>query len=194
MMDKKMKIILAVVAVIIIAILGVFLFLSNSDVTLSGLDSQVTLPNNYTLDDKGVATLGDVGIYYTGIQGGDTNSVDDFYKALKSNGKDSGYQNITTDKINGFKVYEFAANPKELKNVSSDREYSGNQYSWTEYPPYIPYKGMTDMDVDHFRYIGFINPNTKTLSELTIFTNNSDVNLYSKDIDAIINSIAPIAE
>ena len=50
-MNKKA--IIAIVAVIIVAILGILLFLGSGDTVLSTLDASITLPNNYTVDDKG---------------------------------------------------------------------------------------------------------------------------------------------
>ena len=187
-MNKKA--IIAIVVVIIVAILGVLMFLGNGNTVLSTIDASVTLPNNYTLDENGVATCGDVGVYFTSVSGGSKDAMDELFGALKSNGKDAGYKKVKTDKVNGYKTYLYSANPKNLKNVSTDRVYSGNQYSWKEYEPYTPYKDVTDMKVKNFRYVAFVKDDK--IDELYIFTNNTDVDLYSPEFEKIINSIAPL--
>ena len=68
--------------------------------------------------------------------------------------------------------------------------YSGNQYSWKEYEPYVPFKDVSDMKVKNFRYVAFVKDDK--INELYIFTNNTDVDLYSSEFDNIINSIAPL--
>ena len=97
---------------------------------------------------------------------------------------------VTTDKVNGFKLYEYMANPDKLKKVSTDKVSSGNYETWKEIDPYTPFEDVTDMDVVSFRYIAYVNKDTKDVSELYIFTNNTDADLYSKDIANIINSIS----
>jgi hypothetical protein len=50
---------------------------------------------------------------------------------------------------------------------------------------------MTNMDVAKYRYVGYVKDNK--ISELIIFTNNTNVDLYSDEINGIVNSIS-IAE
>lgn len=188
-MDKKA--IIAIVVVVIIAILGVLLFLGGSGETvLSTVDASVTLPNNYTVDENGVAYAGDVGVYFTSVSGGSKKDQDELFDALKANGKDSGYKKVKTDKVNGYKTYQFSANPDKLKKVSTEREYSGNQYSWKEFEPITPFKDISDMKVKNYRYVAFVKDDK--IDELYIFTNNTDVDLYSSEFDNMINSIAPL--
>ena len=184
------KVIIAIVVVIIVAILGVLMFLGNGNTVLSTTDASVTLPNNYTLDNKGVAYCGDVGVYFTSVTGGSKEAQDELFKALESNGKDAGYNKVKTDNVNGYKTYQYSANPKNLKNISTDKVYYGNQYSWKEYEPYVPFKDVSDMKVKNFRYVAFVKDDK--INELYIFTNNTDVDLYSSEFDNIINSIAPL--
>ena len=184
------KVIIAIVIVIIVAILGVLFLVGSANVTLIAGDTSLTLPNDYVVDEKGIAYNGDIGIMYSPVMGGNASDQDTLFKALKSNGKDAGYKNVTTDNVNGFKLYEYTANPDKLKKVSTDKVQSGDYETWKEYDPYIPYKDVTSMDVVKFRYIAYLNNDKNSLSELYIFTNNTDVDLYSKDMDSIINSIA----
>ena len=187
-MNKKA--IIAIVAVVIVAILGILFFIGSGDTVLQTMDATVTLPNNYTLDDKGVATCGDVGVFFTSVTGGSKAAQDELFKALESNGNDAGYKKVKTGKVNGYKTYQYSANPKNLKNVSTDRVYSGNQYSWKEYAPYTPFEDLSDMKVQKFRYVAFVKDDK--IDELYIFTNNTDVDLYSPEFENIINSIAPL--
>ena len=99
-MDRNKKILLAIVAFIILAILGLLLLIGSTDITMEGTGAYVTVPNDYELNtDSGVASKGDVNIFFTGLLDG-TQSTTDFYKAISTNGKASGYENITEDKIN----------------------------------------------------------------------------------------------
>lgn len=186
----KKKIIIAVVAIIIVAVLGVLLFLGNVDINLTSMDASITIPNNYTVDENGVAYSGDIGIYFTSITGGSKKAQDELFKTLKANGKDYGYKKVKTDEVNGYELYEFSANPDKLKKVSSDKEYHGNEYKWMEYDPYKPFEDVSDMDVKNFRYVAYEKDDK--INELIIFTNNTDIDLYSTEFANIINSIAPL--
>jgi len=185
------KIIIGVIVVIIIAIIGVLFFLGSSNLIIPAGESQITLPSQYTIDDKGIAYNGDIGIYFTSVVGSSPKDQIKFFNTIKSNGKDAGYKNVTTKKIKGYKTYQYSANPKELKEVSSDRQASGNYETWKEYKPYTPFTDITDMDVVSFRCIEYVNKDSKDICDLYIFTNNTDVDLYSPDMQKIVNSIAP---
>lgn len=185
-MDKK--ILIGIIVVVIVAILGGLFLLGSSDVPLLAGDNSVTLPSDYILDDKGVAYDGDVGVVFVPVMGGNASAQKDLFDTLKAKGKDAGYKNVTTDKVNGFKLYEFVANPDKLQKISSDKVVSGNYETWKEYEPYIPYKDFTDMDVVKYRYVGYVKGDS--IDELYIFTNNTDVDLYSSEINDIVNSIA----
>ena len=119
---------------------------------------------------------------------------DELFKTLKSKGSDAGYKNVTVEKLNGYQTYQYGANPDKLKTVSSDKVRSGNYETWKDYTPYTPFKDVSDMDVVAYRYVAFVNKDSGTIDELYIFTNNTNVDLYSKDIDAIINSVAVAQE
>ena len=182
------KVIIGIVIVVIIAIVaGLFLF-NSADLTLVAGDAQVTVPGNSTVDKDGVAHYGDIGITFTPIVGLNESSMKEMFDAFKSNGADAGYCNVTTGEVNGYKTYEFNADPTKLKTVSSDKVASGDYETWNEYDPYIPYKGITDMKVVKFRYIGFVKDGS--IKELCIFTNNTGADLYSSDMANIINSIS----
>ncbi|MBQ6218211.1 MAG: hypothetical protein IJJ47_00615 [Methanosphaera sp.] len=62
-MDKK-KIIILIVAIIIIAIAGGYYYISNQDTILRGTTSQVSLPNEYKLNEKAIASNGKTGMYF----------------------------------------------------------------------------------------------------------------------------------
>ena len=189
-MERKTKIIIGVVAAILVVLIAGFLLLGNADVTLLGDGSQVTLPSNYTVDELAVATAGDTSVMFTPVSGATKDSEAEFYSATKTNGKDAGYQNVTSSKINGYKVYEFAANPNKLKNVSTDEVTSGDTTTWKTFEPYLPFG--SDAGVDHYRMITFVKDGK--VNYLTFYTDNPDTSLYTPEIDAIIHSIGPIQE
>ena len=189
-MDRK--ILIAIIVVLVVAVFGIVYFLGSSDVTLVAGDDTVTLPSDYVIDDQGVAYSGDIGILFMPVMGGNTSDQDFLFDVLKSKGKDAGYKNVTTDKTNGFKVYQYVANPDKLEKISTDKVQSGNYETWKEISPYTPFKDATSMDVVKFRYVGYLNKDTDSISELYIFTNNTDVDLYSSDIEAIVNSISVV--
>lgn len=192
-MEKKGKIIIGVVVAILVIVIAGVLFLANMDVTLMSDNAQVTLPNNYSVDEKGVANCEDTNIIFTPVLGVSGDSEKNIYKAIKANGKEAGYKNITNKTINGFEVFDFAAFPDKLKNVSSDREYSSDgSYSWETYVPNYPYEGSTSLNVDHYRLVSFIKDDK--VNYLTIFTDNPNTSLYTPEIENIINSIADVEQ
>lgn len=189
-MEKKVKIIIGVVVVILALLIAGFLFLSNVEPTMLGDDSQITLPSNYTIDEKGVATAGNTSVMFTPVIDGSKDSEVEWYNAVKSNGKEAGYENITSSKVNGYKLYEFAGNPDKLKNVSTDKVTTGSTTTWKTFEPYLPFG--SDADVDHYRMISMVKGDK--VHYLTFFTNDPDTSLYTPEIDGIINSIGPIQE
>ena len=190
-MDKK-KIIIAVVVIIAIIAAGL-LILGSSDITLQGVGAKVTIPNNYTVDDKGVASAGDVKIAFIGSADGTNSDVEKFYGAVAKSGNESGYKNYKNGTIGDFKFQEFSANPKELKNISTDKVTTGAETTWMEFPPQIVTVLLDDVNsVQKFREVDYINSKDNTITTLLISTNNSNVDLHSADIDNIVNSIAEI--
>lgn len=188
-MNKK---ILVGIIVVIIAIVGVFIYLGSSDVILESTNAQVTLPSDYTInsDSNDIAVRDNVGVGFT-AGSIDKSDLDKLWKTLKSNGKSAGYEHVQISEINGFKVYEFGANPDKLKKVSSDKEYGSTTYTWTEYKPLIPaFEEMTTMDVVYFRDVLFFNKLTGRVSELVIFTDDSNIDLYSAEFQNIVESIS----
>lgn len=184
-----MKIIIGVVIVIIaVAIIG--FYLSTAEVTLAADDAQITLPSNYTVKDKIIASSGDTNISFVPQKGtsSDKDFENKFFGAIKSNGKAAGYKNVTNKTINGYTVHEFAANPNKLKNVSTDHKDTSEGVAWTTYPPETV--AYFDDPVDHFRNVNYIKGDN--VYTLKIYTSNPDTNLYTPEIEKIINSIAPV--
>lgn len=185
-MDRNKKILLAIVAFIILALIGILLCILSTDITMEGTGAYVTVPNDYELNtDSGVASKGDVNIFFTGLLDG-TQSTTDFYKAISANGKASGYENITEDTINGFKVYEYAAKADNLTVLKY-----GSSTKWVEYTPV----NLTDMtgskiQADHFRKVYYISPNNSFANELTIYAKNPETDLYTQEVNDIIHKIA----
>ena len=189
-MEKKMKIIIGVVVVILAILIAGFLLLSNADTTIIGNDAQITMPSNYTLDEMGVATAGNTSVMFTPVIDGDKSSESEWYNALKSNGKDAGYENVTSSKVNGYTVYEYAGHPDKLKNVSTDHVTTGSTTTWKTFEPYFPF-GST-ADVDHYRMLSFTKGDK--VNYLTFFTADPDTSLYTSEIDEIINSVGPVEQ
>ena len=185
-MERKGKIIIGVIVVIVAIIAAGMMILSNSDVTLVANDATVTLPSKYVIDDKGVASGDNVSVLFTPVRGGSAAQEKAFFQAIKDNGKEAGYKKIKDTTINGYTVYDYSANPDKLKNVSSNKEYSGDTTTWMTYTPYLAYDGVTTMDVDHFRMVSYMKGDD--VYYLTFFTDNPDTDLYSSEIDQIINS------
>ena len=185
-MDKKLKIAIAVIAVIIIAIIAALFLIGNSEKTLQGTGAKVTLPSDYEIDyTKGIATKDDKIILFNGIIG-NTSLTTDFYKAISENGKEAGYEDISEDTINNFKVYKYSTKPSNLKTVSY-----GSLMQWVEYPPVelVDSTGQK-IEADHYKKIYYISPNNSTANELTIIAKKPDTDLNTDEITKIINSIS----
>lgn len=189
-MNKK---IIAIIAIVIVAVIAIGLFvIGSADVTLEAIDASVTLPNNYTVDNNGVATAGDVKVQITGSND-NPNLLTSFMGAVAKRGSDAGYKDYKNGTIGDFKYYEFTVNPKELKNLSTDRQTSSEGETWTEFPPDVVLGGINDVsNVKKIREVDFLNTKTNKITTLVIYTNNTDVDLNSPEINNIINSIAPI--
>lgn len=189
-MDKN-KIIIIAVVVIIAIVAACLLILGNSDITLVGTDAQVTVPKNYTLDvDAAVATGGDVKVAFIGSVAGSNNDVEKFYSAVAKNGNASGYKNYTNGTIGDFKYYEFSANIKDLENISTEKTTSGDSEYWTEYNTDMAKLGIEkENNVAKMRRITFINEKDKSVNDLIFFTNNTDADLNTAELNGIINSI-----
>lgn len=190
-MENKTVLIILGIIVLIAVILGVVLAsLGNADYTMQGDAAEITVPGNYSFDDENFTAYNGDGVNVTLIEQSSPDNFKKFYAAIKDNGNDSGYQNVTNTTINGYEVYDFAANSSELKNVSTAREVSGNYETWTEFTPEMAASFKTP--VDHFRSITYIKDGK--INQLLIYTDNPNASLYTPEIDAIINSIAPITE
>jgi hypothetical protein len=181
-------VVLAVFSCLSVVSAGWFDFLGGEKV-LEGDGSQVKLPSNYTLDEKKiVGTCGDINITFTPQSSSDGKFEDEFFSAIKSNGKSAGYENVENKTVNGYTVHEFSAHPDKLKNLTASTTVEGSDEAWITYPTDIaaPFQG----GVDHFRSVTFIKDGKE--HKLLIYTNNSSVDLYTSDIEGIINSIGPI--
>ena len=194
MENRTILIILGVIvaaAVIIGILLAGFISLGGADFIMEGTGSGVTIPGNYTMDDKSYTAYNeDNGVNITIMEDSAPDKVEKFYGAIRDNGKDSGYENVTNTTINGYAAYEFAAHPDQLKNVSTNRVSEGNYETWTEYGPEAA--GTFDYPVDHFRSITYVKDGKS--NTLLISTKNPNTNLYTPEFDAIINSIAAITD
>lgn len=195
--DKKMNIkkILAITIVVLTVFCclsavsaGLFDFLGGEN-HLEGEGSQITVPGNYTLDDKKlVASCGDINITFTPQRSSDDKFEEEFFEAIKTNGNESGYENVTNKTVNGYTVHEFAAHPDKLKNMTVSTVVEGSDEAWIEYPPDIA--APFDDPVDHFRSVTYVKDGKE--HKLIILTNNATTNLYTSEIEGIINSIAPM--
>ena len=77
--------------------------------------------------------------------------------AVAKSGNESGYKNYKNGTIGDFKFQEFSANPKELKNITTEKVTSGDTTSWTEYPPEMATVGMVNDDsVVNMRRVTFV--------------------------------------
>lgn len=181
-------VVLAVFSCLSVVSAGWFDFLGGES-HLEGDGSQITVPSNYTLDDKKlVASCGDINITFTPQLSTDDKFEDEFFGAIKTNGNESGYENVTNKTVNGYTVHEFAAHPDKLKNVTVSTEVEGSDEAWIEFPPEIA--APFNDPVDHFRSVTFIKDGKE--HKLIILTNNATTSLYNSEIDGIINSIAPM--
>lgn len=190
-MEKNTKIIIGVIVVVAILLVGFFI-LSNQEGHLIADDTQVTVPSNYSVQNDLAASAGDVNISFV-AQKGSTSSKqfeNEFFGALKANGKASGYKNVTNKTINGYTAHEFAGTLDKLKNVSTnEKSTSDGGISWTTYPPEAVAL-TTDGKVDHFRAVNYLKGDD--VYTLRIYTSNPDTNLFTPEIDKIIDSIAPV--
>lgn len=187
-MEKKGKIIIAVVAVILVILVGGYLYLTSMPITLQGFEAEVKVPSNYSLDDKGVATAGNTSVIFTGVTSSDKSLEDNIFKAIQQNGKEAGYKNVSKSNVNGFKVYEYAAFPDKLKNVSTNEVETSEGTSWMTFEPYKPFGNTTA--IHHYRMLTYQKDGN--INYLTFYTNDPNTSLYTSEIDTIINSIAPI--
>ena len=180
--------VLAVFSCLSVVSAGWFDFLGGES-HMEGDGSQITVPSNYTLDDKKlVASCGDINITFTPQKSSDDKFESEFFDAIKTNGKASGYENVTNKTVNGYTVHDFAAHTNKLKNVTVSTEVEGSDEAWIEFPPEIA--APFDDPVDHFRSVTFIKDGKE--HKLVIFTNNATADLYTPEIEGIIDSIAPI--
>ena len=191
-MDIKKILVLAIIVLAVFSCLnvasaGLFDFLIG-DQYLQGEDCQVKIPSNFTIDDKLVAVRDDMNITFTPVMGMDDGSENQFFTAIKVNGKEAGYENVTNKTVNGYTVHDFAAHPDKLKNVSTPRVTEGNEETWWTFSPLSV--APTADNVDHFRSISYMKDGKQY--KLYIFTNSSDVNLYTPEVEDIIDSIGPI--
>ena len=156
---------------------------------LEGDGSQVTIPSNYTVDDKKLlATGGDVNITFTAQRSSDDKLEDQFFAAIKDHGKEAGYENVTNKTVNGYTLHEFAAQASKLKNITVPTEVEGSDSAWIDFPPDIA--APFNDPVDHFRSVTYLKDGKE--HKLLIFTNNATADLYTPEIEGIIDSIAPM--
>ena len=181
-------IVLAVFSCLSIASAGFFDFLSGEKF-LEGDNTQVKVPSNYTVDDKKmVASCNGINISFVAQKSTDNKFESDFFAAIKENGKEAGYENVTNRTVNGYTIYDFAGHPSKLKNMTVPTVVPGSDAAWIEYPLF--FFAPFDKPVDHFRSVTFIKDGKE--HKLLISTNNATANLYTSEIEGIINSIGPM--
>jgi hypothetical protein len=192
-MEIKKILAMAIIVLAVFSCLSVvsagFLDFLGGEKVLEGEGSQVKLPSNYTLDDKKiVATCGDINVTFTPQLSSDIKFENEFFSAISSDGKDAGYENITNKTVNGYTVHEFAAHHDKLKNLTAPTVVEGSDEAWITFTPdaAAPFQNP----VDHFRSVTFIKDGKE--HKLMISTNNPSVDLYTSEIEGIINSIGPM--
>ncbi|WP_296796511.1 hypothetical protein [uncultured Methanobrevibacter sp.] len=181
-------VVLAVFSCLSVASAGWFDFLTGEQF-LQGDDAQVKIPSNYTIDEKKVfASCNGINITFTPQKSTDNKFETEFFNAIKENGKEAGYENVTNRTVNGYTIHDFAGHPSKLKNMTVTTQVPGSDYAWIEYPPELA--APFDHPVDHFRSVTFIKDGKEHV--LLISTNNATTNLYTPEIEGIINSIGPL--
>lgn len=192
-MDKKVIIgIVGGVILLLVILLAVFLIFMPSEQTITIDDMSVTVPGNYTVidedgDDGVLLSSGDTSVALLSMgSSGSSSNVEKFYGALRDNGKDSGYENVTTKDVNGLKIYEYAAHPSKLQNVSTTKQVEGNYETWTEYTPEMGMMGANST-CDHFRTL--IVDYSGDIYVLAFSTDVPGVSLYTQEIENMINSL-----
>ena len=194
-MDIKKILILAIIVLTVFSCLsvvsaGLFDFLSGEQF-LQGDDSQVKIPSNFTIDDKKVVAIrDDMNISFIAQRHSDEKFEDQYFNAIKEYGKDAGYENVTNKTVNGYTVHDFAAHSDNLKNLTAPTVVEGSDEASITFPPNIALP--SDDPIDHFRSVTFIKDGKE--HKLVFFTNNATVNLYTPEIEGIIDSIGPIDE
>ena len=193
-MNAKKILAIAIVVLAVFACLNAvsagFLDFLNPEQFLQGDGSQVKIPNNYTIDDKKmVASCNGVNISFVAQRSSDDKFESDFFAAIKEDGKDAGYENVANKTINGYEVHEFSGKLANLKNMTvPTTAVAGTDEAWIEYPPDLA--APVDKSVDHFRSVTYIKDGKE--HKLLIYTTNSTVDLYTPEIEGIINSIGPM--
>ena len=189
-MDIKKILVIAIITLAVFSCLsavsaGWFDFLGG-DKYLVGDGAQVKVPSNYTVDDKKIAaSCKDINITLTPQKSSDDKLEKEFFGAVKSNGKSAGYENVTNKTVNGYTLHEFAAKTAKLKKLTASTEVPGSDAAWITFPPEIA--APFDDHVDHFRSVTFLKDGKE--HKLIILTTNPDTNLYTPEIDGIIDSI-----
>lgn len=90
--------------------------------------------------------------------------------------------------MNNYTVHEFAGHPAKLKNMTVPITYAGSDAAWMEYPPELA--APFDHPVDHFRSVTYVKDGKE--HKLLIYTNNKTADLYTSEIEGIIDSISPM--
>ena len=175
-MDKK-KIAIGIVAlvVIIIAAVAIIGFTSNPDQEIK-YDKyfSIDVPGDFKLvkSDGAVEYCSPSNESYTislnKINDYTPKSMDSIFKGIKDDKKALGVRNISSYKIADVKAYDVMLamsneNKQVLKNVGSDAKYS--------------------------RFVYFVFPKSEDVYGLYILTNDSSVDLYSEEINEIVETV-----
>lgn len=174
-MKTNGKIVVAVISICLVIIVAGLLIYDSFGITVEGEGAAVKVPNSFGFDEEGFLTNDEYTVFLCPVIDAAPKDEAKFFKVIKSNGKSSGYENVTSKTINGYKVYDYAASPHKLKNVTS---------GGVTYEPYLPF-GIDDCD--HFRIVTYVKG--ETVNYLIIFTDYPDVDLYTPEVEKIIDSV-----
>lgn len=178
---------IALLVIIILLIIGAVIAFSGSfsSTTVSYECFNVTVPAGYSFDDNGTANSGDVHIIFVTQPKEANNDYPEYFKVLEKDGEASGYHNVSCRNVDGLTIYEYTANPKDLKNVSVSSD-----TKVVTYKPIIPFDNIPN--VDHFRVLIIVDDATGKEYQLIFYTTVPDVNLHTPEINNITSSIVRI--
>lgn len=159
----------------------------NNNLTIQNDNMEITLPSTYEVDEKkGIATDGDVEIRFSGMLNS-LPSFGDYYKAVQSS-NNSGYTNVSVDNINEFKVYQFAVITDKVEVLTYNTSHGLKEYA----PVNLTYDNGENIKSDHYRRVFYRQGNSSVIYGLTIITDNPKTDLYTTEINNIVNSISVV--
>ncbi len=159
----------------------------NNNLTIQNDNMEITLPSTYEVDEKkGIATDGDVEIRFSGMLNSFP-SFGDYFKAVQSS-NNSGYTNLSVDNINEFKVYQFAVITDKVEVLTYNSSHGLKEYAHVN----LTYDNGENIKSDHYRRVFYRQGNSSVIYGLTIITDNPKTDLYTTEINNIVNSISVV--